>query len=56
MSLDDLLDTPLAPVRDEQAVIAYTREHLANFKTPRSVRFVETLPRTYSPIEWLTNS
>jgi acyl-CoA synthetase (AMP-forming)/AMP-acid ligase II len=30
---------------DEQAVIAYTREHLANFKTPRSVRFVEELPR-----------
>lgn len=30
---------------DERAVIAYTREHLANFKTPRSVRFVDTLPR-----------
>jgi acyl-CoA synthetase (AMP-forming)/AMP-acid ligase II len=30
---------------DEAAVIAYTREHLANFKTPRSVRFVEALPR-----------
>ncbi|BBZ11814.1 3-((3aS,4S,7aS)-7a-methyl-1,5-dioxo-octahydro-1H-inden-4-yl)propanoate--CoA ligase FadD3 [Mycobacterium branderi] len=30
---------------DEKAVIAYTREHLANFKTPRSVRFVDTLPR-----------
>ncbi len=30
---------------DEQAVIAYTREYLANFKTPRSVRFVDTLPR-----------
>ncbi len=30
---------------DEQAVIAYTREHLANFKTPRSVRFVDELPR-----------
>jgi acyl-CoA synthetase (AMP-forming)/AMP-acid ligase II len=30
---------------DEEAVIAYTREHLANFKAPRSVRFVETLPR-----------
>ncbi|WP_375482518.1 3-((3aS,4S,7aS)-7a-methyl-1,5-dioxo-octahydro-1H-inden-4-yl)propanoate--CoA ligase FadD3 [uncultured Mycobacterium sp.] len=30
---------------NEQAVIAYTREHLANFKTPRSVRFVEELPR-----------
>jgi HIP---CoA ligase len=32
-------------VLDEQAVIAYTRKHLANFKAPRSVRFVETLPR-----------
>jgi HIP---CoA ligase len=30
---------------DEQAVIAYTREFLANFKAPRSVRFVDTLPR-----------
>lgn len=30
---------------DEQAVIAYSREHLANFKAPRSVRFVESLPR-----------
>ncbi|MGO9044298.1 MAG: 3-((3aS,4S,7aS)-7a-methyl-1,5-dioxo-octahydro-1H-inden-4-yl)propanoate--CoA ligase FadD3 [Mycobacterium sp.] len=32
-------------VLDEQAVIAYTREHLANFKAPRSVRFVGELPR-----------
>ncbi|WP_165605556.1 hypothetical protein [Mycolicibacterium mucogenicum] len=23
----------------------YTKEHLANFKTPRSVAFLETLPR-----------
>jgi HIP---CoA ligase len=30
---------------DEKAVIAYTREHLANFKAPRSVRFVDSLPR-----------
>ena len=30
---------------DEESVIAYTREHLANFKAPRSVRFVEELPR-----------
>jgi len=30
---------------DEQAVIAYTREHLANFKTPRSVAFLDVLPR-----------
>ena len=30
---------------DENTVIAYTREYLANFKAPRSVRFVDTLPR-----------
>ncbi|HEX7323683.1 MAG TPA: fatty acid--CoA ligase, partial [Mycobacterium sp.] len=30
---------------DEAQVIAYTREHLANFKAPRSVAFVDTLPR-----------
>ena len=30
---------------DEQAVIDYTKKHLANFKTPRSVVFVATLPR-----------
>ncbi|TPG31132.1 3-((3aS,4S,7aS)-7a-methyl-1,5-dioxo-octahydro-1H-inden-4-yl)propanoate--CoA ligase FadD3 [Mycolicibacterium hodleri] len=30
---------------DESTVIAYTREHLANFKTPRSVVFVDVLPR-----------
>ncbi len=30
---------------DEESVIAYSREHLANFKAPRSVRFVDALPR-----------
>ena len=30
---------------DEASVIAYTREHLANFKTPRSVVFLDLLPR-----------
>ncbi|MBX7431322.1 3-((3aS,4S,7aS)-7a-methyl-1,5-dioxo-octahydro-1H-inden-4-yl)propanoate--CoA ligase FadD3 [Mycobacterium sp. Y57] len=30
---------------DEQTVIDYTREHLANFKTPRSVQFIDALPR-----------
>lgn len=30
---------------DESQVIAYTREHLANFKTPRSVEFIDVLPR-----------
>jgi HIP---CoA ligase len=30
---------------DEQSVIAYSREHLANFKVPRSVLFVDALPR-----------
>ncbi|OMC04187.1 fatty acid--CoA ligase [Mycolicibacter heraklionensis] len=30
---------------DEAQVIAYTREHLANFKAPRSVTFTDSLPR-----------
>lgn len=30
---------------DESTVIDYTREHLANFKTPRSVEFLDALPR-----------
>ena len=30
---------------DEKTVIDYTREHLANFKTPRSVEFLDVLPR-----------
>ncbi len=30
---------------DEQTVIVYAREHLANFKTPRSVEFIDVLPR-----------
>jgi len=30
---------------DEQSVIDYTRQYLANFKAPRSVRFVDSLPR-----------
>jgi HIP---CoA ligase len=30
---------------DERAVIAYSREHLANFKLPRSVEFIDSLPR-----------
>jgi fatty-acyl-CoA synthase len=30
----------------EQEVIAFTRDHLAHFKCPTSVDFVETLPRT----------
>jgi len=30
---------------DELAVIAFSREHLANFKAPRSVVFCESLPR-----------
>jgi acyl-CoA synthetase (AMP-forming)/AMP-acid ligase II len=30
---------------DAETVIAYTREHLANFKTPRSVEFLDVLPR-----------
>ncbi|MCT7657881.1 3-((3aS,4S,7aS)-7a-methyl-1,5-dioxo-octahydro-1H-inden-4-yl)propanoate--CoA ligase FadD3 [Mycobacterium deserti] len=30
---------------DEETVIAYAKQHLANFKTPRSVEFLESLPR-----------
>ena len=30
---------------DEAAVIAHTRQHLANFKAPRSVAFLDVLPR-----------
>ena len=30
---------------DEESVIAYTREHLAKFKTPLSVEFLDVLPR-----------
>jgi HIP---CoA ligase len=30
---------------DSQTVIAYARQHLANFKTPRSVTFCDALPR-----------
>ncbi|MCV7152286.1 3-((3aS,4S,7aS)-7a-methyl-1,5-dioxo-octahydro-1H-inden-4-yl)propanoate--CoA ligase FadD3 [Mycolicibacterium pyrenivorans] len=30
---------------DAETVIAFTREHLANFKTPRSVEFLDALPR-----------
>jgi len=30
---------------DEQSVIDYAREHLANFKAPRSVTFTDSLPR-----------
>jgi len=30
---------------DEKRVIAHAREHLANFKTPRSVEFLDLLPR-----------
>jgi acyl-CoA synthetase (AMP-forming)/AMP-acid ligase II len=32
-------------VLDEKTVIDYTRTHLANFKTPRSVAFLDALPR-----------
>jgi acyl-CoA synthetase (AMP-forming)/AMP-acid ligase II len=39
------LVTRPASALDEKSVIAYAREYLANFKAPRSVRFVDTLPR-----------
>ena len=30
---------------DEKTVIEHARAHLANFKTPRSVEFLDALPR-----------
>lgn len=33
---------------DEESVVAYARERLANFKAPREVVFVDTLPRNLS--------
>lgn len=30
----------------EEEIIAFCREHMAHFKCPRTVRFIETLPRT----------
>jgi fatty-acyl-CoA synthase/long-chain acyl-CoA synthetase len=35
-------------VLDEEAVIAFAREHLASYKIPRSVSFVSEIPRTGS--------
>ncbi len=37
---------PAAAGVDEPAVAAWVREHLARFKVPREVRFVDELPRT----------
>ncbi len=33
---------------DEEAVIAFAREHLAGYKIPRSVSFAHEIPRTGS--------
>jgi long-chain acyl-CoA synthetase len=33
---------------DPQAIIAWTRQRIAGFKTPKSVDFVEALPRNPS--------
>jgi malonyl-CoA/methylmalonyl-CoA synthetase len=33
-----------APVKSED-LIAYTRQHLATYKCPREVRFIEAIPR-----------
>jgi acyl-CoA synthetase (AMP-forming)/AMP-acid ligase II len=35
-------------VLDEAGVIAWSREHMANFKVPRSVRFLDSLPANAS--------
>jgi acyl-CoA synthetase (AMP-forming)/AMP-acid ligase II len=37
-----------SPDLDEQAVLAFARERLANFKAPREVAFVDVLPRNLS--------
>jgi acyl-CoA synthetase (AMP-forming)/AMP-acid ligase II len=31
-----------------EELIAYSRDHLAHFKTPRSIRFLDELPRNPS--------
>jgi fatty-acyl-CoA synthase/long-chain acyl-CoA synthetase len=33
---------------DEDAVVEYAREHLAGYKIPRSVSFIDEIPRTGS--------
>ena len=35
-------------VLDEAGVIAFAREHLAGYKVPRSISFMDELPRTGS--------
>ena len=40
-----LVQLPLPPRFDEKAVLEHTRNHLANFKIPRSVEFIDALPR-----------
>ena len=39
---------PLGRAPTEPEVIAWAREHMANFKVPRHVRFVGQLPRNAS--------
>lgn len=46
--LSDQVESPEDPraAQLEQAIIAYARERLAGFEAPKSVRFVNSLPRT----------
>ncbi len=37
---------PAEPSLDPASVIAYAKEHLAPYKAPKSVEFVESIPRT----------
>jgi acyl-CoA synthetase (AMP-forming)/AMP-acid ligase II len=39
---------PARPGVTAEEVIAFARQHLASYKVPRSVRFVEELPKTGS--------
>ncbi|MBS4754031.1 FadD3 family acyl-CoA ligase [Nocardioides sp. zg-ZUI104] len=40
-----VVPAPGAPAPTPEAVVAYAREHLANFKVPREVRTIDALPR-----------
>ena len=39
---------PARPEATAEAILAYAREHLAGYKMPRSVTFVDDLPKTGS--------
>ncbi len=43
-----IVATPGAPPPSEAAVIAWARERIAAFKAPKSVAFIDVLPRNAS--------